>query len=230
MRWLVHSVWLLLAACGGGGGNAPLPPAAPEHLVEGQAIATADDASSVTKKTSSQLDHPQGLALGPPIAHLISALDDPDPSIREDAIEALGDRGDPEGISGLQRVLYSEHHWLKLSAIEALADIGTDDAALALGPHLSDEDADMREAVVDALADIGTDAARGYLHQALSDSDPNVREGQRIRQLRIPHQKGLQPQHGVVEWVRELQNPTCQIWYHTLRLYRLHDLFYQSRQ
>ena len=173
MRWLIHSVWLLLAACGGGGGDVPPPPAAQGQFVESQAFATTD----ATKRSlaKDRVDHPVGLAPSPPVAYLVAALDDPDPSVREDAIEDLGDRGDPEGISGLQRALYSEHPWLKLSAIEALADIGTDDAALALGPHLSDDDKEMREAVVDALADIGTEVARGYLHQALSDSDPNVR-------------------------------------------------------
>ncbi|MCZ6644264.1 MAG: HEAT repeat domain-containing protein [Gammaproteobacteria bacterium] len=177
MRWLVHSVWLLLAACGGGG-DVPPPLAAPEQFIEGQAFATTTPANSSTyrKSVKDGADHPVGLVSSSPVAYLIAALDDLDPLVREGAIDALGDRGDPEGISGLQRALYSEHSWLKLSAIEALADIGTDDAALALGPHLSDDDSEMREAVVEALADIGSEAARGFLHQALLDSDPNVRE------------------------------------------------------
>ncbi len=177
MRWLVHSVWLLLAACGGDA-SPPPPVTAGQFVVEGQAGANTDDARSSPKRslvTALRVDHPEGSTPRPPIAELISALDDPDPSVRENAIEALGDRGEPEGVSGLWRALYSEQDWLKLSAIEALADIGTDKAVMALGPLLSDDDAELREAVVDALADISTDAARGYLDQALSDSDSNVR-------------------------------------------------------
>lgn len=77
-------------------------------------------------------DRAEGLSLNSPIAFLISALNDPDLSVREDAIEILGDRGDPEGVPGLQSALYSEEPWLKLSAIEALSDIGTNEAAMAL--------------------------------------------------------------------------------------------------
>lgn len=172
MRWLLHSVWLLQAICGGDTSTPPLLAAG--QFADGQASANTGEARSSPILTAHRVDHPEGPAPGPPVAHLVSALDDPDPAVREDAIEALGDRGDPEGISGLQRALYSEYDWLKLSAIEALADIGTDEAVMALGPLLSDDDARLREAVVDALADIGTDAARGYLDQALSDSDTNV--------------------------------------------------------
>ena len=174
MRWLVHSVWLLLGACGGGGDSPPQVPA--EQFVEEQIADTDDVRSSPTRSlVAHQVDHAEASAHPPPVADLISALDDPDPLIREDAIEALGDRGDPEAVSGLWRALYSQEACLKLSAIEALADIGTDEAAIALGQLLSDDDAEMREAVVDALADIGTNAARGYLDQALADSDSNVR-------------------------------------------------------
>ena len=167
MRWFVASLWLLLAACGGGGrgGEAPPPPVVTGQFIEGQAAANSDDTRSPPIRslvTVRQVDQLAGLVPSPPVEYLISALNDADPSIREDAIEALGDRGDPEGVSGLWRALYSDYDWLKLSAIEALADIGTDEA-------------EVREAVVDALADIGTDAARGYLDQALSDSDSNVR-------------------------------------------------------
>ena len=156
----------------------PPPSTAPGEFGEAQSLASTDRANSSTKRSLAKhrVDHPIGLASSSPVSYLIVALDDPDPLVREDAIEALGERGDPEGIVGLQLALYTEYPWLKLSAIEALADIGTDDAALALGLHLSDDDKEMREAVVDALADIGTEAALGYLHQALSDSDPDVRE------------------------------------------------------
>ena len=153
------------------GGDASLPPVAAGHFVAEQLSANTD-----ARRPSTIQSPPEESTPGPTIAQLISALDDPELAVREDAIEALGDRGDAEGISGLHRTLYSEYDWLKLSAIEALADIGTDEAAMALGPLLSDDDADLREAIVDALADIGTDAARGYLDQALSDSDSNVRE------------------------------------------------------
>ena len=168
MRWLLPSVWLLVAACGGG--DASPPPVEVGQFVEAQVRANADAARSPTMRS-----HPKESTPSPPVEELVSALDDPDPSVREDAIETLGDRGDAEGIPGLQRALYSEYDWLKLSAIEALADIGTDEAAMALGPLLSDDDSDVREAVVDALADIGTGAARGYVDQALSDSNSHVR-------------------------------------------------------
>ena len=93
MRWLVHSVWLLLAACGGDA--SPPPSVAAEQFAEGQAgINTADAHSSPIRSlvTVHQVDHPEGSAPSPPLAHLVSALDDPNPSVREDAIEALGGR------------------------------------------------------------------------------------------------------------------------------------------
>jgi len=173
MRWLIHSV-LLLSACGGGG--SPSPQAAAGQFVEDRLPPNADDArSSPSRTTGHRSDRLEGWAPASRVARLVSALDDVDPSIRVDAIEALGDLGDPEGVSALWPVLYCEDAWLKLSAIEALGDIGTDEAAMALGPLLSDVDPEMREAVVDALVDIDTYVAHGYLDQALADSNSNVR-------------------------------------------------------
>ena len=168
------SLSLLLVACGGG---APPPQVAPTVLDDH--AATPQDAVSVetAAETFGRLQEEQQAAHYDPVhtADLAAMASDPDPELRLDAIEALGDYGDPRGVAALQQALHLESGWRQRVVIRALADIGTSDAVDVLGSVLVADDPDTREAAVMALMDVGGNEVLGFLQQALSDMDPGVR-------------------------------------------------------
>lgn len=107
---------------------------------------------------------------------LASALDDPDASVREEAVDVLGGLDSEIAIPLLKRALLDPDSQVREAAIAGLADIGGEEVAQALATALDDGDASLREQAVDALGDIGGKAAARLLQQALADRENVVRE------------------------------------------------------
>lgn len=103
-------------------------------------------------------------------------LDDPQPSVREDAVESLAELGTSAAITGLRYALSDQSDTVRRLAIEGLASIGSDEAVAAIVLVVDDPDVDLRELAVDELADIGSEAAMVVLQAFLADEDPRVRE------------------------------------------------------
>ena len=153
----------------------------PRHEAPADEIATPNDLILLTQRHYSSFDRFEAIsALGD--SHdamaemtLVSLLHDPDPAIRESAVESLASLGTPDAVQALGYALTDEDQLVRLSALEFLAEIGTRDALQALVVALGDPDADLRLAAVYELADAESEAAPGLLQQFLSDSDPAVR-------------------------------------------------------
>jgi HEAT repeat protein len=143
--------------------------------------ATPDDLVFLAQPHSSRFDRFEAIsALGD--SHdamaelaLVGLLHDPDPAIRESAVESLAYLGTYGAVQGLGYALTDADPLVRLSALEFLAEIGTPDALQALAVTFGDPDADLRMAAVYELADADSEAALGLLQQFLSDADPAVR-------------------------------------------------------
>jgi HEAT repeats len=105
-----------------------------------------------------------------------AALGDPDPSVREDAVLALGEIGGRIGRQTLTQALADPDINVQKAAVEAFADLGGGESARALTLALQDDDPELRAEAVDALADVGGDAAIELLRYAAKDEIPAVRE------------------------------------------------------
>lgn len=119
---------------------------------------------------------PQELNTSRDVAVPTALLDDPLPSVREDAVESLAALGNSEAVAGLRYALSDQNDTIRRLAIEGLARIGSDEAIAALVLVLDDPDVDLRELAVDELADIGTETALMVLQAFLADADSRVRE------------------------------------------------------
>ena len=102
---------------------------------------------------------------------LVHALDHKDPAIQYQAVEALGDLGDPAAVEPLAQALRGdEYSGVRWKAAEALAKIGTP-AVDALIEALEDPDDDVRWKAAIALGEIGDPRAIAPLIRTLSDQD-----------------------------------------------------------
>jgi hypothetical protein len=112
--------------------------------------------------------------------------EDPDPSDRGAAVEALADKRDAASIPTLRLALRDRDQQVREAAIAALVEIGGDEAANALGDVLTDNEPWLREVAVTALGEIGGSSAIRLLQQALSDSDEAVKDlaGAMLEQLK----------------------------------------------
>lgn len=112
-----------------------------------------------------------------PVEHIaVSWLDDPDAAVREDAIEALAEKGGSAAIVGLGYALSDERSLVRRMAIEALLDIGDDEAIGTLAVALDEVEPDLRKLAVDDLGEIDTDASTLLLQRFLADTNAAVRE------------------------------------------------------
>ena len=102
---------------------------------------------------------------------LVRALDHKDPAIQYQAVEALGDLGDPAAVGPLAEALRGdEYSGVRWKAAEALAKIGTP-AVDALIEALEDPDDDVRWKAAIALGEIGDPRAVDPLIRILADPD-----------------------------------------------------------
>lgn len=114
----------------------------------------------------------------PPFESLVKdALENEDPSKREDAIIALGESKDKKAIEIISKALTNDPtEDVRLSAIDALLDIGDKSIVDPLSAALKDRDPWVRESAVEALGEVGGEAAIEFIKNALSDEDGSVRE------------------------------------------------------
>jgi HEAT repeat protein len=102
---------------------------------------------------------------------LVHALDHKDPAIQYQAVEALGELGDPAAVEPLAQALRGdEYSGVRWKAAEALAKIGPP-AMNALIDALDDPDDDVRWKAAIALGEIGDPRAVAPLIRTLSDQD-----------------------------------------------------------
>ncbi len=106
---------------------------------------------------------------------LIKALRHPDVTVQYEAVEALGDLGDPAAVTPLVEVLSrDEYSAVRWKAAEALSKIGTPAVGELIGA-LSNPDEDVRWKAAIALGDIGDARAIDPLIGLLGDPDRFVK-------------------------------------------------------
>jgi HEAT repeats len=104
------------------------------------------------------------------------ATSDPDASVREEAVSALGDMRGIEARRAFELALIDPDREVRRAAIAGLAALGGDESARALAIVQSDSDARLRQDAVHALGEIGGATSTQLLRQALLDEDPAVRQ------------------------------------------------------
>jgi HEAT repeat protein len=109
-----------------------------------------------------------------PVAEHISALNDEDWAVREDAAAALGRLKDARAVMPLIVLLRDEDRAVRQAAIGALASIG-EPSVEVLGRCLQDESLEVQEAASQILAGIGDDRVFEPLVEALGSPDWIVR-------------------------------------------------------
>ena len=108
---------------------------------------------------------------------LLAAMRDPEPDVRERAIDTLGDVRDEAAVGLLSRALtQDEDEDVRESAADALGEIASSQSVDALKTSLEDKSPDVRESAVYALGRIGGPEVIQALHGALSDEDEDVRD------------------------------------------------------
>jgi HEAT repeat protein/beta-lactamase regulating signal transducer with metallopeptidase domain len=107
----------------------------------------------------------------------IGLLDDPDVSIRQQAVQSLGQMEDPAAVRALSEVLVGDTNpEVRAQAAWALGMTESPDALAALGQVMSDSDANVRAQAAWALGMLESEAAVSLLLPALKDTERNVRE------------------------------------------------------
>ena len=108
---------------------------------------------------------------------LIKALDyEKDPSVRHDAVKALGEIGDKQSVNPLIDLLNDRDSNLRRSVVVALGKIGDPSIIEALMTTLKDENANVRHHSAVALGKIGKPAVRPLVEAALKDENAAVRK------------------------------------------------------
>ncbi len=108
---------------------------------------------------------------------LRKALNNKDPFIREDAVDALGALKDESSIELLTEVLLNDKDEdVRISAADSLGVIGSEVALDSLKEALKDEAVDVRISAAEALGNIGSGIAIDSLKEAMQDKDEEVRE------------------------------------------------------
>jgi hypothetical protein len=122
------------------------------------------------------MDEPQNTLESARDAAAEAEKPDPRDATQED-IEAMAERGAPEDLDGLGRVV-AEHPDLQMKylAVTLLGDIHEDRAVLAIERGLGDQDPMFRSYVVDILGtNQALDAVRSLGYVIFGESDPSVR-------------------------------------------------------
>jgi len=88
------------------------------------------------------------------LSEVSDALEDPDPSVRREALHALGRIGTPEAIELLMWYLHEPDRPTRMAAAEALGMTHSSDGTIPLIAALHDDDVNVRRSAADALANI----------------------------------------------------------------------------
>jgi HEAT repeat protein len=140
----------------------PSPPKDPESRVEYYAKWLKDRDRKKRAKAAMELAKLGALGVEP----LIGALNEIDGEIidvRDDAIRALGEIGDPRAVEPLTSVLLNTSKyavWERRDAAKALGNIGGEQAVSALTKALKDPRSEVRIAAGDVLEQLGTKPGR----------------------------------------------------------------------
>lgn len=112
---------------------------------------------------------------------LLAALDDPSPSVRLLAIDALGQIGDPRAVGALVALLDDKDDDVREAAVDALGEIGEPALEALREAYIASDSLRLRLAVVAAAVAIGSEKAVGQLRAALAD--PSTSEELRVAML-----------------------------------------------
>ena len=109
-----------------------------------------------------------------------AATDDPDPSVRAEAVSIIGRRGDPRDMDLMAQIAKNETNLqIRQSAIVAYATTGNQDALPTLGDIARTGDSvEVRASAVLGIARVGGDAAIQLLDQ-IAQTDPSTAIQQR---------------------------------------------------
>jgi hypothetical protein len=126
-----------------------------------------------------------------------AALFDRDVSVREEAVRALGARGEP-ALPDLLRALFDQDRRVRGAAIEALTDVGGERALDVLAAAVHDTDARLRENLVYAVGRIGSPGAETIVEMLAADPSDAVREAAVVvlAELRTRRARQLSPGGG----------------------------------
>jgi HEAT repeat protein len=109
---------------------------------------------------------------------LLQNLNDPDPFVRVEAIQALGEIQIKQSLVAVCDYLNDENIYVRAYAAEALGKIGTIDVSLTLSkllPALDDPSPYVRTFVISALGELKNEKAIAPLRGMLHDKDKTVR-------------------------------------------------------
>ena len=109
---------------------------------------------------------------------LLQKLNDPDPFVRVNAVQALGEIQEKQSIVAIYECLNDENIYVRAYAAEALGKIGTIDLSLTLSnlfPVLDDPSPYVRAKVIAVLGELKDERAVAPLREMLQDKDETVR-------------------------------------------------------
>jgi HEAT repeat protein len=110
---------------------------------------------------------------------LLQKLNDPDPFVRVEAVQALGEIQKEKSLATLCDCLTDENLYVRAYAAEALGKIGQVDIALTLSrllPALDDPSPYVRAMMLVALGELQDKRAIDSIRELLQDEDASVRE------------------------------------------------------
>ncbi len=102
------------------------------------------------------------------LPEIASGLDDPDLTLRREALLALGRLGTPEALDLLRWYVYDPDAAVRANSVEAIAQCGAPDHADLLRRALHDPDSRVRRAAVEAVGRMGHRAVAGDLRDLLA--------------------------------------------------------------
>lgn len=109
---------------------------------------------------------------------LLQKLNDPDPFVRVEAVQALGDIEKEQSLAAVCGCLYDENLYVRAYAAEALGKIGQVDISLTLSrlmPALDDPSPYVRAMMLVALGELHDERASDSIRKLLHDEDESVR-------------------------------------------------------
>jgi hypothetical protein len=111
------------------------------------------------------------------VDQVVSALDDPDPDVREDALEALESIDDPAVNAALSKALNDENPDVREAAMDVLAELETPNTLASLEQALTYGDEDMRESALEILEEISDPKAIDIIIETgLLNDDIDIQE------------------------------------------------------
>jgi HEAT repeat protein len=112
------------------------------------------------------------------VEDLLQYINDPDPFVRVEVIQALGEIQEKRSFVAILGCLNDENIYVRAYAADALGKIGTIDVSLTLSklfPALDDPSPYVRAMIVSALGELQDARAINPLREMLQDKDETVR-------------------------------------------------------